>query len=54
LRRELAEAGGTLIFTGITEPVWQFFNRLEFIELVGSENFFWSTDQALRNLAERD
>jgi SulP family sulfate permease len=47
LHKRLAEAGGTLMLAGVTEPVSKMLARGGLADIIGPHNVFWSSDQAI-------
>ncbi|MFN8412742.1 MAG: SulP family inorganic anion transporter [Anaerolineales bacterium] len=47
LHQRLQKQGGTLMFAGIHDNARQMMERGGLIEILGEENFFWSSDQAI-------
>lgn len=50
----LQKQGGTLMFAGIHENVCNIIKRSGLTELIGEENFFWSSDQAIVEAEKRE
>ncbi len=53
LHERLHQQGGTLMFAGIHENVCNIIERGGLKELIGAENFFWSSDQAIVEAEKR-
>ncbi len=47
LHERLHKQGGTLMFAGIHDNARQMMERGGLVKLIGEENFFWSSDQAI-------
>lgn len=47
LHERLQSKGGTLMFAGVHENVRVMLERGGLVDLIGDENFFWSSDQAI-------
>ncbi len=53
LYEQLHKQGGTLMFAGIHDNVCNIIKRGGLTELIGEENFFWSSDQAIVEAEKR-
>jgi SulP family sulfate permease len=53
LYERLHKQGGTLMFSGIQDSVCNIIKRGGLTELIGEENFFWSSDQAIVEAEKR-
>jgi SulP family sulfate permease len=53
LYERLHKQGGTLMFAGIHDNVCNIIKRGGLTELIGEENFFWSSDQAIVEAEKR-
>jgi SulP family sulfate permease len=47
LRERLAAVGGTLMFAGVHDTVMRYLERADIVALIGPDNFFWSSDEAI-------
>lgn len=47
LHERLAHRGGTLMFAGVHESAQHMMERAGLMDVIGRENFFWSSDQAI-------
>ncbi len=47
LQERLHQKGGTLMFAGVHENVFNMMRRGGLVERIGEENYFWSSDQAI-------
>ncbi len=47
LHERLHKQGGTLMFAGIHDNARQMLERADLVKIIGEENFFWSSDQAI-------
>jgi SulP family sulfate permease len=47
LHERLHKQGGTLMFAGVHDNARNMMERGELVKIVGEENFFWSSDQAI-------
>jgi SulP family sulfate permease len=53
LHERLHKQGGTLMFAGVHDNARQMMERGGLIETLGTENFFWSSDQAIVEAEKR-
>ena len=53
LHERLHKQGGTLMFAGVHDNVCNIMKRGGLTELIGEENFFWSSDQAIVEAEKR-
>lgn len=53
LYEKLHKRGGTLMFAGVHENARVMMERDDLIEVIGEENFFWSSDQAIVEAEKR-
>jgi SulP family sulfate permease len=53
LYEKLHKQGGTLMFAGVHDNVRIMMERDELVEIIGEENFFWSSDQAIVEAEKR-
>jgi sulfate permease, SulP family len=53
LHERLHKQGGTLMFAGIHENAREMLERGGLVEIIGEENFFWSSDQAIVEAEKR-
>ncbi|MBI5963035.1 MAG: SulP family inorganic anion transporter [Chloroflexi bacterium] len=53
LYEKLQKQGGTLMFAGVHENVRTMMERDGLVEIIGGENFFWSSDQAIVEAEKR-
>jgi SulP family sulfate permease len=53
LHERLHKQGGTLMFAGIHDSVSNVIKRGGLTEIIGAENFFWSSDQAIVEAEKR-
>ena len=53
LHERLHKQGGTLMFAGVHENARQMLERADLIKVIGEENFFWSSDQAIVEAEKR-
>jgi len=53
LHERLHKQGGTLMFAGIHQNARQMLERADLIKIIGAENFFWSSDQAIVEAEKR-
>ena len=47
LHERLHKQGGTLMFAGVHDNAYDMMKRGGLVEVIGKENFFWSSDQAI-------
>ena len=47
LHQRLHKQGGTLMFAGVHDNARQMLERADLVKVIGEENFFWSSDQAI-------
>jgi sulfate permease, SulP family len=47
LHERLHKQGGTLMFAGVHDNARQMLERADLVQIIGEENFFWSSDQAI-------
>jgi len=53
LHERLRMPGGTLMFAGVHDNVYDMLRRGGLVETIGRENFFWSSDQAIVEAEKR-
>ena len=53
LYERLQKQGGTLMFAGIHDNAYNMLKRGGLVEIIGKENFFWSSDQAIVEAEKR-
>jgi SulP family sulfate permease len=53
LYERLHKQGGTLMFAGVHDNARNFMERGGLVEMIGEENFFWSSDQAIVEAEKR-
>lgn len=53
LHERLHKQGGTLMFAGVHDNVYEMMKRGGLVEIIGKENFFWSSDQAIVEAEKR-
>jgi len=53
LHERLQKQGGTLMFAGIHDNVCNIIKRSGLTEIIGEDNFFWSSDQAIVEAEKR-
>jgi sulfate permease, SulP family len=53
LHERLHKQGGTLMFAGVHENAKQMMERGDLVKIIGEENFFWSSDQAIVEAEKR-
>lgn len=53
LYERLHNQGGTLMFAGVHDNARNFMERGGLVEMIGDENFFWSSDQAIVEAEKR-
>lgn len=53
LHERLHKQGGTLMFAGVHDNARQMLERADLIKVIGEENFFWSSDQAIVEAEKR-
>ncbi|MBK9926066.1 MAG: SulP family inorganic anion transporter [Anaerolineales bacterium] len=53
LHERLHKQGGTLMLAGVHENARQMLERADLIKVIGEENFFWSSDQAIVEAEKR-
>jgi sulfate permease, SulP family len=53
LHGRLHKQGGTLMFAGIHDNARQMLERADLVKVIGEENFFWSSDQAIVEAEKR-
>jgi len=47
LHERIHKQGGTLMFAGVHDNARQMLERADLVKVIGEENFFWSSDQAI-------
>jgi len=53
LHERLHKQGGTLMFAGVHDNAYNMMKRGGLVEVIGKENFFWSSDQAIVEAEKR-
>jgi SulP family sulfate permease len=53
LHERLHKQGGTLMFAGVHENAYTMMQRGGLVDVIGVENFFWSSDQAIVEAEKR-
>jgi len=53
LHERLQVQGGTLMFAGVHDNAYNMMTRGGLVEIIGKENFFWSSDQAIVGAEKR-
>lgn len=53
VHHRLQEQGGTLMFAGVHNNAYDMMKRGGLVEVIGKENFFWSSDQAIVEAEKR-
>jgi len=53
LHERLHKQGGTLMFAGVHDNARQMLERADLVQVIGEENFFWSSDQAIVEAEKR-